>query len=294
MMNQDTDSWRLLPFTRLPADEQMARGSAMLVAVSGPSLRWRQIAPEALVLGHGQPLASIDLGACRAAGIDVYRRSTGGTAVLSGPEMLSLDVVLPAAHSLLAADVTKSYAWLGQALAAGLAGFGIEATAVSPEAARSQVRSLRPNDPLRLVCYACLSPYEVTVGDRKLVGLAQARRKAGALLQAGLLLRWRPERLAPLLATEPAGQKELAVALRPRAVGLEEVLSSVDQQQVMQALTASIGSATGMDVVETDWSPAETAAITAALPGFEPLAGVRFAREAQPHPDPSAGPEGAN
>ena len=117
--------------------EQLARPEAMLAALTGPALRWWQALPEALVLGRGQPLAAVDLEACRATGVRVFRRSTGGTAVLCGPQVLNLNVVLPAGHPLALADVTRSYRWLGEALVAGL---GLSA---------SRLRRLHPMLPAR-------------------------------------------------------------------------------------------------------------------------------------------------
>lgn len=259
------EAWRLLPFTRLPADEQMAWAAAMLSAVTAPALRWRQTVPEALILGRGQPETSINFDACRAAGCAVYRRATGGTAVLSGPELLGADIVLPPGHPLALADVTQSYRWLGEALAAGLRGLGVPALAVEPEAARAAREALPAGDPLRLACYALPSPYEVVAGGRKLAGLAQARRRSGVLLQAGVLLRWQPERLVPLLAIPVAQQEQTIAALRGRAVGLDELSGSVDRSALVARLTEAIACAAGAAFEQAAWSDAEEAAFREAL-----------------------------
>ena len=264
-------AWRLLPFSRLPAGEQMARGDAMLAAVRAPCLRWRQIAPQALVLGHGQRLENVDVEACRAAGIGVFRRATGGTAVLSGPDLLGLDLVLPAGHPLALADVTRSYAWLGEALAAGLRQLGVDARPVSPEAARSQAAVVPAGDPLRLACYATLSPYEVVSGGRKLVGLAQARRRAGVLLQAGVLLRWQPERLLSLLAIAPARRDETLTALRTRAVGLDTLGVVIDAQRLAERVGSAIAEAAGVRLAASPWSEAELSALALLRSRYEPL-----------------------
>lgn len=255
---------RLLPFSRLPGDRQLALSEAMLSVVQAPALRWRQIVPEALVLGHGQRLQTIDTEACRTTGHGVYRRATGGTAVLSGPELLGLDLVLPTGHPLAAGDVTRSYAWLGEAIAEALRKSGVAAATVSPEEARMQVASLPPGSPLRLACYATLSPYEVVVGGRKLVGLAQARRRSGVLYQAGIVLRWQPQRLAPLLAVEGGKRTALIEALRGRAVGLDDLGCPVPIDAVMHEVTVVIARAAGAVIQQMDWTEAELAAAAAA------------------------------
>ncbi|MGI8554584.1 MAG: lipoate--protein ligase family protein [Dehalococcoidia bacterium] len=252
--------WRLLPFSRLPADEQMAFGDAMLTEVQTPALRWRQIVPEALILGHGQRPERVNFEACRLAGIGVSRRASGGTAVLSGPDLLGLDVVLPAGHPLALADITRSYVWLGEALAVGLRSLGVEAATVPPDEARAQARAVPPGDPLRLACYATLSPYEIVAGGRKLVGLAQARRRSGTLLQAGILLQWHPERLVPLLAVPPAEQQPMIDALQGRAVGLDELGFTLTLENLLAGLTDAISAAAGVELLPAAWTAAEQAA----------------------------------
>ena len=72
---------------------------------------------------------------------------------------------------------------------------------------------------------------------RKLVGLAQRRTRHGALVQCGLLLRWKP---APLLAALDADPHDPEVARA--AVGLRE-LSDVGQAQVIDAVEARLSGA---------------------------------------------------
>jgi lipoate-protein ligase A len=272
------DVWRLLPFSRRPAGEQMALGEAMLSALGGPSLRWWRSAPEALIIGRGQPLASVDLDACRSVGCEVYRRATGGTAVLSGFDLLNLDVALPAGHALALLDVIRSYAWLGEAMAEGLRALGVTASAVSPDQVRAQAAALRADDPVRLACHATLSPHEVVVGGRKLAGLAQARRRAGILLQAGVLLRWQPERLVPLLAASAAAghahhgrRRVMVAALSQRAVGLEDLLGPLDCELVIDKLNGAIAREAGAKLVASAWSEAELTAAAEARFRYAPL-----------------------
>ena len=92
-------------------------------------------------------------------------------------DMLMLDLVLPRAHRLYMGDVTESYRWIGEVWTAALRELGIDVQSTPIGAARADAQTLDPL--LRRVCFGGLSPYEVVVGRRKLVGLAQVRRRAG-------------------------------------------------------------------------------------------------------------------
>jgi lipoate---protein ligase len=119
--------------------------------------------------------------------ITVIPRMAGGGAVLTGPWMLSASVVLPHGHPLLSSSLVDSYRWLGDVFAGVLRRQGFACHAITPaEAARLQAQ--RGSDALDWACYGGYSPWEVVAGGRKLVGLAQVRRRTGVLLAAGLLL----------------------------------------------------------------------------------------------------------
>jgi lipoate-protein ligase A len=114
----------------------------------------------------------------------VVQRGSGGGAVLTGPWMVSASVVLPPDHPLLGRSTLSSYRWLGALHAGLLRDAGIPAYAIPPEEVR-----LRPGDArLKWACYGGLSPWEVVVGHRKIVGLAQLRRRTGVLMTSGTLI----------------------------------------------------------------------------------------------------------
>jgi lipoate-protein ligase A len=112
-------------------------------------------------------------------------RGSGGGAVLVGPWMISLSVVLPVTHPFASGGLMASYRWLGELLAGLLREqAGLAAVALPPDTVR-----LAPASPaLQWACFGSLSPWEVVVDGRKIAGLAQVRRRHGVLLVAGLLL----------------------------------------------------------------------------------------------------------
>lgn len=217
---------------------------------AAPALRWSLLAQPALYLGASQKPEAADLAACRAAGVAVYKRAAGGNAVLAGPDLLGLDLALPDGDPLLLHDLTQSYRWLGEVWTTALHGLGVDAALVSIEQARANQRDMSAGVRLaRLACFGALSPFEVTVGGRKVMGLAQVRRRHGALFQAALLLRWRPQQVSEMLAA-PANERGFPVA--PTVSSDEQVAhrQPAAAAGARAALTAALAArAVGLDAV---------------------------------------------
>jgi lipoate---protein ligase len=240
--------WRVLPLTIAPQHYHIELSEQLLMAAlpgEPATLYWSQAESRGLVLGFSQKQSVLNQAALDSQPIPVYHRRAGGTAVLVGPELLSLDVILPAGHPLLLPDIVESYRWLGTLWAKTLGSLGVEARLVSPEEAHSQRALLKQEGTrereaiLNRACFGSLSAYEVTAEKRKVVGLDMIRRRAGSMLQAGLLLKWDLEPLVELLGHTPKEQTILREGLPERAVGLDtltdrtisatEVISSFEE-----------------------------------------------------------------
>jgi lipoate-protein ligase A len=94
--------------------------------------------------------------------------------------------------------------------------------------ARHDVATLRAaHDPvskcLLSTCYGALSPHEIVADGKKLVGLAQVRRRDAALFQFGILLRDQSPLADYLKLPDEATRDALRQALRERTVGLTAV-----------------------------------------------------------------------
>ena len=125
---------------------------------------------------------------------------------------------------------------------------------------------------MRRACYGGVSPYEVLVGTSKIVGLAQVRRRYGALLQAGVYLHWEPERLVALLAATPAERVELLSALQPRACGLFDTAGSGSGfGDVVQAWEQALFDREGVMLADAQWASTELAATDALEAQYQPL-----------------------
>lgn len=232
------NNWRVLPLaigdqqTHIDFSEQL-----LATAQPGdpPTHYWSQAEPESLVLGFSQQPTILNAQALAHHPLPIYHRRAGGTAVLVGPHLLSLDVLLPAGHPLALSDLVESYRWLGETWVATLRELGIETRAITPAEAHAQRDHLKHpatrerESILRRACYGSLSPYEVvaTHENLKIVGLDMIRRRAGTLLQAGLLLHWDTEKLAAILGHTPQEQTILREGLLKRAVGLDTLAGKV-------------------------------------------------------------------
>jgi lipoate---protein ligase len=227
-----TNNWRVLPLT-IGDQQKHIDFSEQLLATAQPgdppTLYWSQAEPEGLVLGFSQQPAILNARTLAHQPLPIYHRRAGGTAVLVGPHLLSLDVMLPAGHPLALPDLVESYRWLGETWVATLRELGIDTRTISPTEAHAQRDRLKQpatrerESILRRACYGSLSPYEVVTasGNLKVVGLDMIRRRAGTLLQAGVLLHWDTEKLAAILGHTPQEQTTLREGLRERAIGLD-------------------------------------------------------------------------
>lgn len=246
---QNRRFFKIIPLTVADQQTHITRSEHLLndtAPGTAPVLYWSQANPEGLVLGFSQKESILNTQESTLLGLPVYHRRAGGTAVLVGPHLLSLDVVLPADHPLLLADVVESYRWLGETWVRALHSLGIDARTIPPAEAHTQQVLARSEgvrereSVLRRACYASNSPYEVVMGQRKVVGLDMIRRRNGTLLQAGVLLSWESDPLARLLGHTPAEQALLRRELPARAAGLDELVKRpLSAQEVIQAFESA-------------------------------------------------------
>jgi lipoate-protein ligase A len=210
---------RRLPTFEGSASLALAGAEAILDALRAnavPAIRWYVVDPPAVILGASQSSRAVDMAACRRLALPVVKRAAGGTVVLADGGLLGLDIVLPRQHPLVLSDLTRSYEWLGATWLRALRALGVEAELVSIGRARAKAAEAGEALLARLACFGGLSPFEVTMGDRKVVGLAQVRRGHGVLLQCGILLRWSPHPLADLLTVDVDDRRHLDRTLGER------------------------------------------------------------------------------
>lgn len=201
----------------------MAIDGAILDAVSAglqPStLRLYGWNPMCLSLGYGQRVKDVDFDGLEQNGWHLVRRPTGGLAILHGDE-LTYSVSLPIDHDLAHGDVVESYRRISRGLLRALQHIGL-----SP-------KSEHQGDGLKdkkkgPVCFEVPSHYEITVGERKLIGSAQVRRKEGILQHGTLPLYGDVARICDALAFDTIEDREAQkITVRERALALGDVMES--------------------------------------------------------------------
>lgn len=257
MQDPATETWRLLPYHCGATRQHVAMSDALVRTSEVPSLWWHSACTPTLVLGPGQRDLERRISA---SGIEVVRRNAGGTSVFATDRVLGQDVMLPAGHHLARDDVVESYRWLGETWAETLRTLGAEARVVSIEEARS-ARPLPPEllNVMRSACFGSLSPYEVVVATKKVVGLAQVRRRNGVLLQAGIHLQFDPESLVSLLARDPSAAA--VNELRSVAAGLDDIgLGHITPATLMDEFENVLRCSLGVRTLPGSWTDAELSA----------------------------------
>lgn len=137
-------------------------------------------------------------------------RTSGGGAVLSGPWLLRAAVMLPRSHLLVQHGPVAAARWFGEIHCRWLHARGIRAAAL-----------YRGNTVDHWACFAGRVGGEVIIGDRKIVGIAQAWRRETVLLSGGTLIAPAPWRLlCDALRHPPDG----AAVLAARTTNAQEYL----------------------------------------------------------------------
>jgi len=159
--------WRLLDTeTSVDALMNMAIEEAIFLArvekAVPPTIRfWRN--DRAVLIGYSQNVnAGVNLKFCERGGIQVVRRFSGGGAVYHDLGNLNYTIVLDVDHQLIRGlDIAESYKFLCSGMIEGLRTLGVQA-------------SFRPSS-------------DLFVGERKISGSAQSRKR-GVVLHHGTLL----------------------------------------------------------------------------------------------------------
>lgn len=254
-------TWRVIVDTApRTGAENMALDEALMDAVaageSPPTLRFYQWEPPCLSLGKRQPLDGVELATCRADGVDVVRRATGGWAILHTDE-LTYSIAVPPDEPRAAGAILDAYRTLSQGLVAGLRLLGVPA-AMSPVTPGGTHNA-------SAACFEVPSAYEITAGGRKLIGSAQARPNGRVLQHGSLPLVGDIARVARYLAFEDEEERAALIAhLRERAATLSTVLGRpVSFAEAAVAMRAGFAEALFLTLEEGAYTAAELAAAEA-------------------------------
>ena len=247
-------TWRLILDGEADGPTNMALDDAILEAVSEErspaTLRFYGWSPPCLTLGRSQPVADADLEACRAAGVDVVRRPSGGQAILHTDE-LTYSIALLQSDPRAEGGVLEVYRLLSEGLLEGLHCLGVAALS----AAGKQDGGAKTS-----ICFETPSAYEIVADRHKLVGSAQWRAR-GAVLQHGTLpLHGDLGRIVHYLSFEEEEREEQARRLLARATTLEAVLGChLPFAQVAGGLAAGLAQVLNIALAPGSFSAGERA-----------------------------------
>ncbi|MBG0770711.1 MAG: lipoate--protein ligase family protein [Anaerolineaceae bacterium] len=254
-MDYPKTTWRLIENSPANGAWNMAVDEAILESVytgeSIPTLRLYAWEPACLSLGHVQPFAEVNTDALQKNGWEVVRRPTGGRAILHVDE-LTYSVIAPQSEPRVSGGVLESYLRLSQALLRALKLLGL-----NPEANEKKVVT-DPKQP-NPVCFEVPSNYEITVGGRKLIGSAQARRKEGILQHGTLPLHGDLTRIITALNfKDDAARERASQRLLDHATTVETVLGDAPSwQQAGEAFVQAFSEVLNLDLLPGDLSVRE-------------------------------------
>ncbi|QRN83419.1 lipoate--protein ligase family protein [Chloroflexota bacterium] len=254
-MDYPKTTWRLIEDSPTKGALNMAVDEAILESVytgdSLPTLRLYAWEPACLSLGHVQAFAEVNTEALKQNGWDVVRRPTGGRAILHVDE-LTYSVIAPKSEPRVSGGVLESYLRLSQALLQALKLLGL-----SPEANENKpvTDPKKPNP----VCFEVPSNYEITVGGKKLIGSAQARRNEGILQHGALPLHGDLTRIISALKfRDDAARDRASDRLLAHATTVESVLGTAPTwQQAGEAFKQAFSDVLNLELVPDELSSRE-------------------------------------
>ncbi len=251
----DRRRWRLLLETEPRSGAwNMAIDRAMMEAAGEgnvpPTLRFFQWSPPAVSLGKGQPFAVADLERCRADGVDVVQRPTGGWAIFHIDE-LTYSVAAHSDEPAVAGPLLEAYKTLSAALIAGLQRLGLDAS-LAPAPAPAAKAGL-------VACFAVPYNNEITVAGKKLMGSAQARNQRRLLQHGSLPLIGDVSRAVDYLAfPSEEAREELRAHLRAHATTASDAAGrAISFAEAASALCEGFATTLDIDLVPDELTQAE-------------------------------------
>jgi len=245
---------RLISFQRYNAFENMAIDEAIFRETvrykKSPTLRFYGWQPAAVSIGYFQNVNSeINVAQCRASGVDIVRRLTGGKAVFHCNEV-TYSVVACDQGKIFPADILGTYKVISECIAQGLSYLGIKTS--MEETGRSV-----QNADFKSCCFSFPSRNELLVaGRKKICGSAQMRSQGGFLQHGSLLIAFNHRETASLLLP-PQTDEQLEVLRDSVAAINDEVGISVEPQVICTNLIKGFSSVLGMEIEESTLTPAE-------------------------------------
>jgi len=246
-------AWRLIPYKQYSACENMAIDEAVLQATiknrKSPTLRFYGWNPAAVSIGFFQDAEKeVNIEKCRASGIDIVRRLTGGKAVFHKVE-LTYCIAAGDDDNFFPSDIMGTYKTISDCLVEGLSRLGIKACLAE------NGRALAENQ-FKACCFSAASRHELLVEGRKICGSAQKRQKGGFLQHGSLLLDFNPEESAALMLP-PRSDSELRILINSVTSIKRQTGRSIAPEKICSIMEESFCAILGMTTAEAPLSAEE-------------------------------------
>ena len=265
-------SWRVIDTGagdgayNMAVDQVLARGVS-----AGPVLRFYDWDPPAVSCGYGQQCErEVDLAACRALGVDVVRRPTGGRAVLHWQELTYSVVCNPRDLNVGGEEgIEGAHRAIAEALAAGLRIFGAPVEVERTRRPVERSRGIAATSP----CFSSTARWELKCRGRKLVGSAQRRFRDGLLQHGSILLGPAHERLPELMQIDQTRREQWTAALRESSIDLGQCIGSqVGREDLLACLVSGFGQRLAVEMRRDELSAAEARSAMEFAGGLKPAA----------------------
>lgn len=246
-------AWRFLDFQRYSAFENMAIDEAIFRETiknnKPPTIRFYGWRPVAVSIGYFQDIEKeINAEKCRAAGVDIVRRLSGGRAVFHCAEV-TYSVMACNTEELFPTDILETYKIISNCIAGGLAGLGIEA-------ALAETGRTLPDTDFKACCFSVPSRNELLVSGRKVCGSAQMRTSDGFLQHGSLLMHFDPVKTASFLLPKRTGMQLQKLKDSVAAIN-EELKEPVDEKEICASLKKGFIQRLGREIKEETLTAAE-------------------------------------
>jgi lipoyl(octanoyl) transferase len=218
---EESHHWRFLDTGSLDGVANMALDEALLLSFDSgrslPILRLYGWQPPALSLGRFQDAAAVlDLEYCRAAGVPLVRRITGGGVIYHADE-LTYSIVCAPRHLPSTTSIKESFRHLTAFLLLFYAKLGLDPHYAADY---SQGRRLGERTPF---CFAGQESYDILIQEKKIGGNAQKRLKEVIFQHGSIPLLNRAETGGTFMQERPDGIGEQTTSLGQEGVMEDEV-----------------------------------------------------------------------
>jgi len=240
---------RLLNMEANPAAVNMAIDESILLAQKGqpnPTLRFYEWTSPAFSFGYFQDIASeVDVEACRADGIELVKRMTGGGTVVHGWE---LTYTLALARDAAEMDISDVYQRIGQSLVKAFQKLGVSAQCYTacPDSSETV-----PN-----ICLTNPAEHDVMSDDKKLAGVSVRRTRDGIMFQGYISLDIPPSFILNRVSKDPEIQqsvreKSTAINIDGRFITRDALIQAI-RETFEIGITFNSGKLSSMERVEAE------------------------------------------